>query len=57
VEVKEQLKKKQIDVPVRGNVTLGQAFAPGEYVMQLIVTDENDKSKAVTQAIPFQVMP
>ena len=55
VEVKGQLKKKEIDVPVHGSVLLDETYAPGEYVMQLIVTDENDKSKMVTQAIGFQV--
>jgi hypothetical protein len=49
------LKKKEIDVPVSGTVTLGPSYPPGEYVLQVIVTDENDKSKAVAQAIAFQV--
>jgi hypothetical protein len=56
VELKEPVKKKQIDVPVRGIVFLSESFVPGEYVLQLMVTDENDKSKAVTQAVRFQVM-
>jgi hypothetical protein len=55
VETGALLKKKQFEVPVRGSVSLDESFAAGEYVMQLIVTDENDKSKPVTQAISFQV--
>jgi len=55
VVVPAALKRKEFEVPVRGSVRLDESFAPGEYVLQLIVTDENDKSKAVTQAIGFQV--
>ena len=57
VYIREPLKKKQIDVPVSGTVLLSETYAPGEYVLQLIVTDENDKAKTVTQAIGFQVAP
>lgn len=55
-DVSAPLKKKQIDVTISGSVALGSTYPSGEYVLQLIVRDENDKSKAVTQSLAFQVV-
>jgi hypothetical protein len=39
-----------------GFVTLGERMEAGDYVLQLLVRDENDGSKLVTQTIDFQVV-
>src|SRR5262249_55178223 len=49
--------KGPIALPLSGSVLLDNEAEPGEYVMQLAVLDENDKSKMATQAIVFKVAP
>jgi len=44
------------DATAQGWVTLGQQMQAGDYVLQLLVRDENDGSKLVTQTIDFQVV-
>lgn len=44
------------DVMTGGFVTLGERMEAGDYVLQLLVRDENDGSKLVTQTIDFQVV-
>ncbi len=40
-----------------GVMHLDQNLAPGEYVLQVVVRDENDNSKITTQAIDYKVIP
>lgn len=54
---KAPLKKKQMDLPMSGALGLSNIDGPGEYVLQLLVADQNDRSKTVSQSIVFQVAP
>ena len=47
---------RQKGIPAGGTVTLGAALDPGDYVLQLLIRDENDGSRLVTQTIDFQVV-
>ena len=49
--------RDQTTVDISGNVWLASITAPGEYTLQVIVTDGNDKSKSVAQTVTFQVAP
>jgi hypothetical protein len=49
--------KKPTSIPVSGSLWLQNLSVAGEYQLQLIVTDENDKAKTVTQAVAFQLAP
>lgn len=56
VELAARPAGKQKGFPAGGTVALGAALDPGDYVLQLLVRDENDGSKLVTQTIDFQVV-
>ena len=56
LEVASSIPNGQRRVLAGGSVTLGERMEPGDYVLQLLVRDENDASKLVTQAIDFQVV-
>jgi len=43
-------------VPSIGRLQLGQDFEPGEYVLQVVVTDQSDKEKIASQWIDFEVV-
>ena len=57
VAVEGPFKKKQIDTPLSGTVGVGKVSEPGEYVLEVIISDENDKAKTVSQSLAFQVAP
>jgi hypothetical protein len=56
-EIAGPLGKKPRDVLTRGTVELGRDWEPGDYILQLIVQDQNDGLKMVAQAVDFQVIP
>jgi hypothetical protein len=56
LEIAGLLPNNQKGVLTAGSVTLGARMDPGDYVLQLVVRDENDGSKLVSQSIDFQVV-
>ena len=42
---------------VGGAVRIGDKLAAGDYILQVIVTDQNAKGKVVTQFVQFEVVP
>jgi VWFA-related protein len=57
VSVTGPIAKKGSEVVATGSLLLDGATMPGEYVLQLVVADENDKSRVATQAVDFRVIP
>jgi hypothetical protein len=51
-----QAGKKPRDVMARGSFVLDTGLKPGEYVLQLLIKDENDGEKLVVQAVDFRVI-
>jgi VWFA-related protein len=56
-------KQSEIDdlvrLPITGMLSFGAAMKPGDYVMQLVVTDQlesNEKKRTATQVIDFEVV-
>lgn len=49
--------KKPSLMPISGSVSVEDVSTPGEYYLQLIVTDHNDKDRAAAQSVAFQVAP
>ena len=50
----------QVRLPVTGMIQFGAGLAPGEYVLQLVVTDQletNEKRRTATQVVDFEVVP
>jgi len=56
LEVAASIPNGQRRMMTGGSVTLGERMEPGDYVLQLLVRDENDGSKLLTQSIDFQVV-
>ena len=46
------------DIPWQGSLELGQGLSPGNYTLQLIVTDNNAKEgrKLATQFVAFEIV-
>ena len=42
---------------VGGAVAIGQKLAPGDYILQVIVTDQAAKGRIATQFVQFEVVP
>jgi hypothetical protein len=59
----EPWNQKEIDdperLPILGMIQLGDAMPPGDYVLQLVVTDQletNENKRTATQAMDFEVV-
>jgi hypothetical protein len=53
----EQLDRGKRDLYLRGELALSANAAPGEYAIEVVVSDLNDKSKTTSAAIDFEIVP
>jgi VWFA-related protein len=49
-------KAQTSDIAAAGSIRLGENMQPGDYVLQLVVEDQNDRAKTVAQAIDIRVI-
>ena len=49
-------KAQKSEIAASGSVRLGKNMQPGDYILQLVVEDQNDGAKTVAQAIDIRVI-
>ena len=56
VNVQGRVAKKGSEVLAGGSIALDGATPPGDYILQLVIADDNDKSNVATQAVDLRVI-